>query len=890
MHNSKQVTSLLLTLAALFFPVAAMTGDLDTDKEIAGSLIEPSHAKPLKSPSGKTREELFLEIFKRPALIIPMRSYIFLTVNEGGSQKVKALVSQGGLDLLIEGSPVIAALSEQFLLPSILQSLERKIDSEGWLHRTVLEENGISTLYDAKQFEFLVTMPAKMRTQQIKYLSAPMVNPFTVNSIRPAAISTFVNFNLKTEVTSNKENAATSNTAQIGFSADGAVNLKGVVVEGSTYGQIGNESSLQRGDIRLVYDQPQNALRYTLGDLNYPTMGYQDSVNMVGIGVSKNFSLQPHVRTYRTEHFEFFLDHPSLVEVWVNQKLTNTLKLDEGSHDIRGLTQITGPNDIQIIIEDKSGRKEILHFSYIFDPLLLKKGKSQFSYNAGFRTEKKNGAYYYDAKKPVLSASYRLGFSDDMTLGVYAQADTSLSVVGATSTHALPVGKIEVGTAASRSGFGKQGVGANIGWRQSYKKNDGRYIQSQVSAQYLSKHFNSIDSAGAAPVTKHNVVHINAALTLPFGKSLSARFSADYEPTRESGKANSNRLNASLAFPIGNSIAANVSASFQGQSKPDKGNSSRLAASLSRKWGKYTNVRASLRRFRSEDQLTQTEVLFGISFKFSNNMGDFSVTKGIGSNSLVSTWNHKGERIEQSASTTLATDNIAYMGELGYKGSLAVSSVSYNGSQIKNNTGTTSENKIKLHLQSSLVFADGAFAVSPPVASNFVIVKGREGLTDIPMIIDPYGSGKSRAKSSSISPAVHPHIQSYKLQDFTVEPIDPPIGATPQKMTFSVLGTYKGGFLLEVGKERTLFAIGRLVDNQQAPLANIPIEIRRLGHLNEKPVSTFTSRSGRFQMPEIKSGQYEIRPMSDAQWGSVIVDIPETEKDIYRLGDLVVQP
>jgi hypothetical protein len=48
----------------------------------------------------------------------------------------------------------------------------------------------------------------------------------------------------------------------------------------------------------------------------------------------------------------------------------------------------------------------------------------------------------------------------------------------------------------------------------------------------------------------------------------------------------------------------------------------------------------------------------------------------------------------------------------------------------------------------------------------------------------------------------------------------------------------------------------------------------------KKVVQPVTRQSGRFQMPEIKPGHYEI---------SVAVEALESEQDITRLGNLVVQ-
>ncbi len=91
----------------------------------------------------KTREQLFLEIFKRPAQNIPVSSYLFFVVDGVTQQKVKADLSQGEQNILLEGKPVMAVLSQQGLRPDIVQRLEQKIDAKGWLHRAALEEAGV---------------------------------------------------------------------------------------------------------------------------------------------------------------------------------------------------------------------------------------------------------------------------------------------------------------------------------------------------------------------------------------------------------------------------------------------------------------------------------------------------------------------------------------------------------------------------------------------------------------------------------------------------------------------------------------------------------------------------------------------------------------------------
>jgi outer membrane usher protein len=193
-------------------------------------------------------------------------------------------------------------------------------------------------------------------------------------------------------------------------------------------------------------------------------------------------------------------------------------------------------------------------------------------------------------------------------------------------------------------------------------------------------------------------------------------------------------------------------------------------------------------------------------------------------------------------------------------------------------------------LQSTLVFADGTFALARPVAENFAIITGQEGLKNVAMKVDPDGVGGSRARSDWLSPAVLGDLSSYRLRDVRIEPVNPPLGATPEKMTFLLAPNYKSGFLLKLGKELSIVAVGRLLNERREPLVHLPIKIQCLDRPQEKPASTFTSRSGGFQLPDIKPGRYEILAPDNPHWGRVTVTIPATRDGLFRLGDVILPP
>lgn len=849
----KPIICLWLMLGLGLHPAASMGADT------AGNTIPAVDAKQPpgdRSPPNKTREELFLEVFKRPPLNIPVSSYVFVVVDGVARQKVKAVLSQGEQDILLEGKPVLAFLS-QLLRPDIVQRLERKIDGQGWLNRAALEEAGVSTSFNLRKFEFSINTAPGMRETRIQYLTSPMIDPFSVDAIRPAPVSAFLNFNLKGVARTETAATSTSNQTNVGFAADGAMNVMGVVVEGSAFGQTGDASSLRRGDVRLVYDQPQRALRYTAGDLHYPVVGYQTVVNMGGIGISKDFSLQPHVRTYRTGQFVFYLERPAEVKVWVNESLVSTLQLPAGTHDIRGLTPAVGQNDTRLVIEDNAGRREVLQFSFIHNPILLDKGRSLFSYNAGFRRELKDGVYQYDVKRPVLSASYLEGLTDETTLSAYTQADASRALFGIKTLRIFSVGTLQLDTATSRSDNAKWDVGAKIELTGAPATHGRPGVQSQVSVEYLGKHFGSINASSPA---LSNALNFLASLAFPMGHGITGQLSVSYIPARGEG--------------VVDAYGA--------------------SARLTRRWGKYITGSVALRHRRSDHNEAVTKVLVGISFSYAEGTSSLYAAKEMESNTVASRWD-SGRPFNSTApygfaSTRLGSDQREYMGGVGYWGNQGLAEASHTRTEIDQGTGRYARDETTLRLQSALVFADTRFALARPVAENFAIVTGKDGLASVDMKVDPDGRGGSRARSGWLSPAVLGDIASYRLRDLRIEPINPPLGATPEKLTFSLAPTYKSGFLLKLGKELRIVAIGRLVDEQRGPLAHLPIEIRRLDDRDEKPVSTFTSRGGGFQVPDIKPGRYEIRPSSTTRWGSVTVEIPETQDGLYRLGDVVLSP
>jgi outer membrane usher protein len=290
---------------------------------------------------------------------------------------------------------------------------------------------------------------------------------------------------------------------------------------------------------------------------------------------------------------------------------------------------------------------------------------------------------------------------------------------------------------------------------------------------------------------------------------------------------------------------------------------------------------------------TETEVLFGLSVNFTHSTGSYSAAKAMENDRVSAQWNSSGRsRLSKPYAFALARsgpESREYEGGGGYWGNQGLVEASYLRSEFELPKGINLREEATLRLQSSLTFADGALALARPVRENFAIVTGKEGLDDVVMKVDPDSRGGSRARSAWLSPAVITDLSSYRVRNVRVEPVDPPLVATPDKLTFQLAPTYKSGVLLKVGKEPHILAIGRLVDDLGAPIAYLPLEIRRLDQPGEPPIATFTGKNGSFHAPDLRPGKYEIRP-GNARWGSVTVDVSESPDGIRRLGRIMVPP
>jgi outer membrane usher protein len=814
-----------------------------------------SSASTLAHPR-KSREELFMEVFKKPSSKLPSGMEVQLIVDGKNCGKIRITFSEDRANFYLPVAPVVAALSD-LLKPEILKDLEKKLDAKGRLSRWALVDTGLPTAFDMRRFELSILVPNELRGNQVHHITGTNIDPSTVDAIHPNPFSGYVNMSAKERMYYPQRSGINNDHRDpLTVNLDSAWNWHGLVLEGQGLYLESADHPLQRQDLRLVYDNPKEALRYTAGDLQYPVVGYQSIINVGGVGVSKDFSLKPYVNAYPVSQFEFYLESPATVDIWVNDSLVGTLNLAPGTHDIRDFPFSHGENDVRIVITDIFGRVQDLRFSFIHEPLLLASGLTQYSYNFGLRRWIEDDTYTYASDDPFVSMLYQKGMSDVFTLGGYLQGLSDQAMGGFEGIYALSYGIFQVDAALSAVEEMGLGWATKIAFTHVPKRiqsNSGISWRSEI--EYLSHSFTRITSPCADNTSALN-------------------------------------LSSYVNFSLGYGVSTNIGAGYTFTRGEDVSDRYSLSAGLQRYWLRNLSSNLTVEYTHDQDGDREVNAFFGVSWLFPARNQSLSASKA-SRGDLDVRWDYNQasslpERARASACAKYGQDRDEYEAKLGYTGNRGIVDLSQKIIDHHDQDDSEQQNQTDITLQSALVYVDGNLALSRPVCQSFVLVKGEKNLKDSEIVINPSTNGY-QAASSRFGPAVLPTLSPYSLKKVVVQPVDPPAGYLLENPYFTLSPTYKSGYALYVGSDSMVIVIGRLVDGTSGePVGHQPLEVISLEDKRAEPIHTFTSRKGQFQLLGLKQGTYEIRPTESSEWGEVIFTIPDGTEGVYRIGELTL--
>lgn len=823
----------------------------------ADSQLQPVTASQPESPTSPAdnQDELFEKIFGRPRQgDRPQRVIVPLFINEQQQGQVAVLVSPGGdPKVRLQAAPFLDKISP-IVRPDIQTKLRAGVE-EGYLALEVLLQNGLEAIFDQRQLELRVRIPPA-QLQPIRYNLREQGLPAEAkDALAPSSVSGYLNLRGGQDIAWTGEKSATLGRLPLNLDLEGALNLRGWVLEGSGSYLERGEPSLVRGDLRLVRDVPAQAVRYVGGDLSTPVVGYQNSLPLLGISATRNFALQPFRVTRPISQFEFFLETPSRVEVFINGLSIQTLQLPAGPQDIRNLPLSSGINDVQLEITDAVGRVQRLNFPTAIANELLATGLEQFAYSFGFPSREGNERYQYSWDQPTLSLAYRRGLSNKLTMGSYFQGDLQQQLMGFEGVWATPFGNLGWDTALSHAGA--EGIDYAFRLGYDYLKS-GANNPSQRSFRLALEHRGSrFATLGELTSLDEFAWDISANYSQKLFWGLNGTFGANYQLGR-GNILDTYGMTLRLSKSFGNGLGANLSLS----NRRDRAGQDQQRAFLNLTW---------LLPQQRQSVISSTEI-----------QSNDNLTSQI-------TWNYNSRKtiggIKSSVGLEAGSDDYGLVGRLNYRGYRLTADFSHDLG-FASDSARTIDNITNLSFGTALVFADGHFGWSRPVNNSFALIVPTKNIKGQKIGVNPSISGYT-AHADNLGPGVVPELQPYQVSTLQIDVPDLPLGFDVGPTAYTLLPSYKSGTLIQIGTDATVFVRGRLLDAKGEPFALQVGEVVSLSDPNWPTVTLFTNQAGKFALQGLKSGQYEIRLESNQQ-NRIRFEVPAAQSGVYDLGILKI--
>ncbi|MBV8490558.1 MAG: fimbrial biogenesis outer membrane usher protein [Candidatus Eremiobacteraeota bacterium] len=232
---------------------------------------------------------------------------------------------------------------------------------------------------------------------------------------------------------------------------------KNVVIEGGVGKTTGGV--VQRTYTDLTLDYPDVQKRFIVGDSVAVGGDLGGSFNFGGFTIQRQFSLDPYTINYPTPTLQTAITQPSQAQIFVNGVMVKTVDLPPGYYTLSNIPVVAGISNAQVVIKNAYGQTTFNTGTY-GGVSLLRKGLTDYQYGLGFLQE--NQGLPNQGYGPVVgSAHYRLGMSDQATIGSLIQWSAGLENAGIDYDAQIGAGVFHAGAATS-IGTGRAGSSGTL--------------------------------------------------------------------------------------------------------------------------------------------------------------------------------------------------------------------------------------------------------------------------------------------------------------------------------------------------------------------------------------------------------------------------------------------
>ncbi|MBI1405000.1 MAG: fimbria/pilus outer membrane usher protein [Caulobacter sp.] len=810
----------VLAIVGLALPAPAAAQTADPAKSAAKTADTTA---PKLNPSGKTITML-------------------VTLKDGRTFLGDVEVQVAPDDSLQVSVPQVIELMQKVVDPAALGALRASSSPGAFAPLERFAAAGLPLTFNPRALELAVAIPPSSRPRQSIGLSD--LDRVTYGDFaQPANVSAYANF--RGAVDYVHQSAGETGLGDPLVLMDGAARINGWVLEGEATWSGRDGEGFSREGTRLVYDDIPRLNRWVAGDLLQQTRGFQGVQDVAGLSVTRTYALlDPQRNVAPRGGRSFTLERESTVEAFVNGNSVRTIRLQPGTYDVSDFPFVQGSNDVQLVIQDDTGQREVVSFSIFIDRTQLAPGLSEYAFYAGVQSNRLNGDIAYSSDLAA-SGFYRRGVSENLTLGANFQYVKQSAMVGGEFVWGSPLGTVGGDLAFSQLDGVGDGWAVNISYERLVQDVSGG-LSFLATVEARSAQFGAPGQLNPQnPYSFNGSVSINKS----FGETSFA--GAQFRYAKGRGAFEDEK---SIRVTYGRRLSQRYSMAFDvdwADGGYARGTTFRI--SLVRRFGTSGSARAE---YDSRDSRAR------IGYQTSGGQG-------------VGAW---------SAAANLDTgkDASGLNGSLSYAANRADLGLAHS-TAYSQTTNEITDQRTSVRVATGIAFADNQAAIGRPISDGFVIVRPYEGGKDIAIEVDPTPEG-AYARSGALGPALYGQISAYSPRTITFDAPSAPSGFDVGKGALRVFPPYRAGYVATVGSDYGITAVGRLLDNDGAPItliAGVAIEQGGEG----RRVEIFTNRSGSFGASGLKAGRWRIEMPGDPPlvYEFVVKDAPN---GIARTGDL----
>jgi outer membrane usher protein len=741
----------------------------------------------------------------------------------------------------------ILDLLTNVLDPTALKALQGSFAGRGTVTAADFEASGVGVSYDPQTLELKLAIAPERRASRSVMVS-PMDRDRIGTFAKPAGFSAYVNVRGSLDYLHNGPNDGFGDPV---FFLDGATRIGGVVLESEAFYQPGSRNpDFQRQGSRMVIDDTNNLLRWSAGDLQTVSRGFQSAPDIAGLSVFRSYStLQPQQIVRPRGDRSFRLDRPSTVEVQVNGQIVRRLQLNPGVYNLRDFPFTQGANDIKLNIQDDTGRTELLRFNVFLDQSQLAKGLSEFGLYAGVDAPLgRRGPNYTDDF--TMSGFFRHGLSDAATVGFNIQADKNVEMAGVEGVFGTALGTISLNFSLSEIKDAGTGYASVTTFQRLIQRGDGRTDSLNLAFETRSKNFGP-----AGTITPNNPYKWEASggYSHAFNDRLYGGVDARYSRAR-GGPRDAQTYRATMGYRISSTASLTADTRYE---RDNFGSRVSGLLSLNVRLGRFTSARADYDTRNNRSRLS-LQTLQG------QGVGSFNLSADV-------------ERSDNSAGTSVNANYFANRAELGF---------SHFGTYT-DSFGRSIAQRSAVRAATSFAFADGAFSIGRPIYDSFAIVKGHRSLKGTNIAVEPTPHGRT-ADTGMLNAATQPNLSSYSERTVSVDAPQAPGGFDLGQGAYRAFPPYKSGYVFTVGSEYSVTAMGRLLNEDGEPISLLTGRATELAKPDQPALTVFTNREGKFGITGLRPGKWRIEMLDDRK--SVFeITIADNAEGAVKIGDLTAR-